>query len=77
MMERENPLAELEAIYLDGDWDRAFKRAVGARGTLDLLRIALMIAADLRTIRAAVEGRGTPGNFPPDAQLVGKGRGGK
>ena len=60
MMERENPLAELETIYLDGDWDRAFKRAVGARGTLDLIRIALTMAADLRAIREALSEEGRP-----------------
>lgn len=50
-----NPLAELEGVYLDGDWDRAFRRAASSRGTLDLLRIALVLAADLRAIRDALQ----------------------
>lgn len=70
-----NPLAELEALYLDGDWDRAFRRAGNSgRAALDLLRVVLVMAGDLRAIRNVVE---SGGEFPPRRDLRAKGPGGK
>ena len=55
-MDNESPLAELEARYLDGDWERAFRRVGNpARASLDLIRIMLVIAGDVRRIREALE----------------------
>ncbi len=56
MTERDNPLGELEAVYLDGDWDRAFRRAAASgRASLDVIRILLIIGADLRRVRELLE----------------------
>jgi len=46
-----------------------------ARGDAVVLTFAIL--EELKAIRAAVEGQGPPGNFPPEARLVGKTRGGK
>lgn len=51
-----NPLAELEALYLDGDWDRAFRRAGNSgRANLDLIRVMLVMAGDVRRTRELLE----------------------
>ncbi len=51
-----NPLAELEALYLDGDWERACRRVGNpARASLDLIRIVLVIAADIRRLQELLE----------------------
>jgi len=45
-----NPLSDLENIYL-GDFDRAFRRAAASsRAALDVIRILLVIARDIRQI---------------------------
>jgi hypothetical protein len=55
-MDSTNPLAALEALYLEGDWERAFRRVGNpARASLDLIRIALVLAADLRRVREVLE----------------------
>jgi len=53
-----NPLAELEGIYLNGDWDRAFRRAASSsRANLDLIRILIVMAGDMRRTRELLEDR--------------------
>lgn len=52
----ENPLEDLESVYLDSDWDRAYRRAANTgRANLDLIRVLLFLAEDIRAIRAAIE----------------------
>jgi len=48
-------LGELEEVYF-GDWDRCFKRAGNSgRAAMDMMRVLLVMAADIRRLRELVE----------------------